>query len=39
MMGTYNTLMGSVVGLIVLGSAVYALIDRLWPVKVRQEVR
>ena len=34
-MGTYNTLMGFFVLLIVLGSAAYALIDCLWPVKVR----
>jgi len=34
-MGTYNTLMGFFVLLIVLGSAAYAIIDGLWPVKVR----
>jgi hypothetical protein len=38
-MGAYNTLMGSLVLLLVLAAAARGLIDCLWPVKAEYEVR
>jgi len=38
-MGTYNAIMGSVFAVILLGSAAYALVVCMWPVKADREAR